>query len=531
MGLRLYSLFGLLRWFFTPVKLYGGDGHTGSSGGNSETSMADAANSMGIGDTATNNETIAAWAEFNAADHSFDSITEAPSAIGTSTSTYDSINASYFDAATKSWQETIGTSVVGYDATTKTTYDSYFNEATNIGYSGYSQTATSAFGMYSSTLDWNSTEELGTRTHSVLGVEFTTDVHFNSAGHELSMTGEWVADFATEVGWDISPDTAQAMGSWVGVAFGVATGMSTQATTALGTINASIDTAVALDNDFTAQDAQTAKAAVALASVAVSVYELTTTLAALAQVPSAYMTAPEKVIMATVLIGKTYLQHSGKFGELAGGTGIDTASALSGNIGSESFGSFTKGMTLNTLDQIYDAYGQWVNIISGSSGSTSLASIQEDPFEYMAGGGTYVSQFAGGELYVSAEMRDVNAIQNKKLSISKESKFMLAQNDSWYTKLEPINTDVTDVGTSNYRAGQLSQVNRLVGEYSDLVSEYNEAVSSYNTTYSGVTYSTKEAYDSAIASSEIMKDKLDSQAENIVLAGESITSLREQFRV
>jgi len=330
-------------------------------------------------------------------------------------------------------------------------------------------------GMVTSNDGWATQE--GTVSHAQSMFGFGYDTHTNMATMAgFTAAAEAVADIVEAFGGTIgsgpadtmSAETAQAIGSVAMAAAGYATGVrGIQAAAAVAT--AVVDTAVATGH-MDAEVAAQAKAAIAVVSIVTSLPGQVAGINA-AMNARGMPAAARAMIGMKVAAGLYGLSSLGQAAAAAGLTGgLTNAGGLSYG-GTMAFGLFANSLGINPADSLA-VLGAYQAFTSLSAKSIDVNSVQNDPFEWMAGGAKYEAQFAGGIAYQPNKVRDSKNIAAHSFGISKEDRVQLFQEDGRYTNLEPIDTSINTT-QSSVAPKQLMQ-KRL----SRLIEDYNESVES-----------------------------------------------------
>jgi len=510
---------GLLRWFFRPVMLFGGDGDsssTSSSGGLNSTQkdLMDAFGSgFGIGfgavDKMKSYEKLSGFTGPIGNQTKVDPFGNTENSFASMEAKLNILDDLYGDLNTAG---PIGSSIGGglFGDQVSISYDANGNMTVTQG--GLSATNTYNDGLISSstTIGYSVngvTTNSTTNYDSILGIgtNINTNQHYTSSGERLGVIAEGLVDIGDTLGFSLDPDIAQGIGSVFGTALSYVMGVRGVAL-ALSAVVSLVDTKLA-EKVIGTEAAINLKTIAMVATTLQTMGQLTVSVEAI--LSSDYLTVGQKAIAATALGAQGYIAMSG-FGGFTGTPGSNISRVFNGFTSSK--GDFT-GEGYTTLDELWNAYGQW-QYETGSS--YSLDDVQGDPFEYMAGGETYNAQSAGGPLYLADKARNPREIMDRDLKLSKDDKVRLLQEDGQFVDLQPVNTNTSDRGDvlGVARQGQISQLNRLIKGYTEAIDEYNANVDKYNARTGTLT-----------------RAELTTQMNAIEGLGNSITELRTQFNL
>jgi len=389
------------------------------------------------------------------------------------------------------------------------TYNGYGNSFTGggVGDLSFQSTFDEGFAVDTRTMTiYDGNRRLYSVTnYEFLGMSWSTNQHYTSSGEKLGFIAEGLVDIAETFKLSLDPDIAQGIGSVFGTALSYAMGVRGVAL-ALSAVVSLVDTKLA-EKVIGTEAAINLKAIAMVATTLQTMGQLVVSVEAI--LSSDYLTVGQKAIAATALGAQGYIAMSG-FGGFTGTPGSNLNRVFTGFTSSK--GDFT-GDGYNTIDELWNAYGQW-QYETGSS--YSLDDVQGDPFEYMAGGETYNAQSAGGPLYLADKARNPREIMDRDLKLSKDDKVRLLQEDGQFVDLQPVNTNTSDSGDvlGVARQGQISQLNRLIKGYTEAIDEYNQNVDKYNARTGTLT-----------------RAELTTQMNAIEGLGDSITELRTQFNL
>ena len=523
-----------LKYFFTPIALNFGEGASASAmssaGFGSETGFGE-----NFGTGVTNQEAAAAggWGNVTGTYDTSISDFEASWASAAKDFGFDPNTGLDIGTTTDGYVTDYGTTLMADG--TMVSHDAYGN--ISVYEDGKLTSVVNAAGTGYATFDGASTtsqsftdpSNVSYTSSELAGMSYTYDTHYMANGQQLSFTGEMVADtvetFDGSIGYGVNdtmtPETAQAIGSVMEAAAGYAMGTRGIALAASGA-HASIDTAIA-SGGMTHDEASGWKAAVTAISIfsalPAQMTAMNTALTAKG-IPTAY-----RAVMG-IQAGLGLYNSVNELGKIAtgqytGNTGLTSA------IGSDAvaFGLYTLGMNVNINDAraLLSAYDGFTAI---RSSEVDVNSVQDDPFDWMAGGAKYEAQFAGGVLYQGDKVRDSKLVANQQFGLDDGDKIELFGTDGIYQNLEPVNTTI-DMSQASATADELTyrQVAVLSREFNVELAVYNELVEEYNAEYAGKTYDSQQEYDNALAASTKASDKITSSGEELSVIQDRITEL------
>jgi len=185
---------------------------------------------------------------------------------------------------------------------------------------------------------------------------------------------------------------------------------------------------------------------------------------------------------------------------------------------------------------VVNSYVSWYNANYSITKHSTLASVQEDPFDFMAGGLYYDIESAAGNYYYGPAARSPKVSVDRKLALSAKDARHLFQEDVLYPRLEPIDTGSQgDAGNgfamSAARITRLNALidsrNALVEEYEGLVDAFNLEVEAFNASLSSI--KTQSAYDSAKADIETKQSELEATLGSLSADIEEFNTELESF--
>ena len=413
----------------------------------------------------------------------------------------------YIDAATGAYMG------YSYDPSMYGSDYSVYNMSSGLGWGGANVNGQQ---MTYNNLGWGANATIGANYYtSITGTWRDTaswnDVHMTVDGEFLGTVDEAIADIAEMMGFEVDAATASAIQSTTTAIGGAIAGVSTITQVAMS-VAAVADIGYAagtLDKDT--RDAMKAAAAViGFADTAIAGMQTISTIGSLQN--AGYINSAQAAMgyAATALsLGIGFSQLSSALAGMGVNTaGITDVSAMAFGWSALGIAASAKFALTGNINDIFSAYASWdfsVNVAN----SLSVNTVTKDPFGFMAGGELYDAQSAGSELHTVIKSRDPKISVDRKLDIGKTATQLIAQEDSIYKELSPIDTSVVEnVGTGDIAAAKAARFNRLIDDYNRYVEAYEADVDAYNTEVATFnagldSITSQEDYDSA-------KESLDS---------------------
>ena len=501
-------MFGLLRWFFTPVRLYGGDGGEDSTssdsrydygGGKLETPSEAAQREYEqavtdiMGGSFTYNEIVgiepsysttdadfnadwsSALADFKALDAEYTANDRTDDDLGDWTNFDDQFTQDLPGGGVIDFDESGGFQVFGPDGSTFTDQDRY---SKNGVFSG-------------SDITWGSTSIEVSTQDSILGYSYASKQSYYTNGDKmgfLASSYESLTNFFD--GWDFNEKTARTLDAIGDV---------------IGTAVSAVLTILQVQS---------------LATFVTSGYQ-----GMIAARNAGFLTHTEFYTLTAIQAFSAYMLGS----RIAGlqDKSMTMSQFLDIDYFFRSNSEALKYSNNETLAQIAGDYSQRLKT------EQTIENMEKDGSAYFAGGDMYNAQFAGNALYVANNPRNNAGIAAHELGINYYDKQFLMQEKSVYQDFQPIKTDPAPDDELG-KAGQLGQVNVLLGQYETLVEEYNVGVAAINSTIEefNATAATDIERRAALKTSiESQKSALGTSSGKLTELSEAITGLRKQFNL
>ena len=538
--IRINNIFGMLRWFFTPVKLYGWESATqddfdndtddnfsatasgqsagmgdddGVGSGSSSNAQAEAKAAAANAQEAAENARLDA--EIAAIDAAFSSLNEKLDNPLAGTVTYDEKNtldiavsgSGWFAEDTKITGSAVGSS---YNVNVQTGtgifennqgsgYNSSTGEYTyeiDEGFFGLDATYEDSFGVYDSKsllgIEYATytkspgVDSIADREHYVNGSRVgSTDVHYDLNGDEIGIVAEMVIDAYEFVFSDtVSPATSTAVNNVIN-AIGTVLLAGPTAPASIAAVVTAVADVLYATGLVSLEFKDTAKAVagyVMAAGLGLSFIQSFAGIASLMQ--SGYLNSAEMVLAGATLLGIGYTHYVAleallnKFG--LNPEQLDAsmirAFALT-DLGDAASSAYAD---TGNMEDVFSAYSEWI-IETSTDISAGPGMVAKDKFAYMAGGTYYDIQDAGSQLFLPIESRKPTISVMHEMPLEEYTRQSLFQNDKHYEDLQPISTTMGDPSSTNViAAGKQSQFTYLVEVYNEFAELYTAQIDLYN---------------------------------------------------